>query len=199
MYRWRTLTQDERDQTLRFRQAMKRPWHGPPHRDGAHVDTYLFTAACYEHRPVIGASEARLRTFESDLLKETGANAARVLAWVVLPNHYHVLATVSSVRAVVRVLGRLHGRTSHQWNTEEETRGRQVWCRCAETAMKSDRHLWATVNYIHHNPVKHGLVDAALQWPYSSVHEFLATQGPAPLEALEKEYPVERYGAGWDW
>jgi putative transposase len=29
------------------------------------------------------------------------------------------------------------------------------------------------IDYIHYNPVKHGLVSLPIQWPYSSIHRFI--------------------------
>jgi putative transposase len=34
-------------------------------------------------------------------------------------------------------------------------------------------HLEAHVNYIHFNPVKHGLVKQVVDWPYSSFHRYI--------------------------
>jgi putative transposase len=30
------------------------------------------------------------------------------------------------------------------------------------------------VDYIHYNPVKHGLVERPVDWPYSSIHRYIA-------------------------
>ena len=37
------------------------------------------------------------------------------------------------------------------------------------------------VDYIHYNPVKHGLVKAPKDWPYSSFHNYV-NKGLYPLE-----------------
>src|SRR5688572_17098399 len=80
---------------------------------------------------------------------------------VVLPNHYHVLVETRDVLALLRDIGKMHGRTSFHWNGEDTQRGRQVWFNCAETSMKSDRHFWATLKLCASNPVYHGYVE---QW-----------------------------------
>ena len=58
--------------------------------------------------------------------------------WVVLPNHYHLLAFVPRYRALGELFRAVHGRTSHQWNAEEGARGRQVWYRFSDRAMRSE-------------------------------------------------------------
>jgi putative transposase len=127
-----------------------------------------------------------------------GAQNSSVHAWVVLPNHYHVLAHVPDVLALLRELGRLHGRSSHDWNGEENRRGRQVWCKAAETFIKSDRHFWAALNYVHHNPVRHEYVERWQDWPFSSAAEYLSAMGRAKAEAIWQQYPVLDFGQDWD-
>ena len=64
------------------------------------------------------------------------------------------------ISAVLKELGQLHGRTSFLWNAEDGCRGRHVWHRVAETEIKSESHFWATMNYVLHNAVRHGYVEA---------------------------------------
>ena len=198
MYNWRRMNDEEREETLARRKAWARPWHSPPHRVSAVGDGYLLTAACYEHRPCIGTSAERLAAFERELLETLEPVSTAIQCWVVLPNHYHTLLRTADVLAVLKAIGRLHGRTSFTWNTEDDTRGRHVWHSAAETAMKSERHWHATINYIHHNPVKHGYVPRWQDWPFSSAAAFLQQIGRDEAEALWKEYPIGEYGRGWD-
>lgn len=126
------------------------------------------------------------------------AVSKRIHAWVILPNHYHLLVSVDDMQGQLYALGKLHGRTSFQWNGEDAARGRKVWFSAAETAMKSERHFWATLNYIHNNPVKHGLVQSWQEWPFSSASQFLESFGREDAERLWKEYPIRDFGKGWD-
>jgi putative transposase len=197
MYRWRQMTPDQRRAALEHRRQRHRPWHGPPHFEGR-TGVYLVTAACYEHRPVIGLDPGRMAAFEADLLATVTAHAEPVWAWVVLPNHYHFLAGAPDVTRLLAALGRLHGRTSHAWNGEDGCRGRQVWHRAAETAIKSDRHFWATLNYVLHNPVRHGYVERWQDWPFSNAENYLAEAGRDEAERRWREYPVLDFGADWD-
>src|SRR3954464_3381230 len=105
-----------------------------------------------------------------DVLHE---HTMRVVSWVVLPNHYHALISTREVLALLKAVGRLHGRTSFDWNAEENTRGRHVWHNAAETVIKSTGHFNATINYVHHNPVKHRYVKKWTDWPWSSAADYL--------------------------
>ena len=158
----------------------------------------MFTAACYEHLAHVGYSAERMNDFESKLTEKAKAVTEHLVAWVLLPNHYHFLAVTQDAKTVTKDLGKLHGKTSFNWNGEESNRGRKVWCNAVETEMKSDRHYWATINYIHHNPVKHGYVEKWQDWPYSSAHQFLDDVGPEEARNIWNEYPITEYGKGWD-
>lgn len=197
MYRWRRMTDDQRQEAVRHRQQLRRPWHAPPHFE-ARTGIYLVTAACYEHRPVIGLNPERMAGFESDLLAALAVHADPVSAWVVLPNHYHFLARVSDLAGLLASLGQLHGRTSYVWNGEEGCRGRQVWHRAAETAIKSEGHFWAALNYVLHNPVRHGYVGRWADWPYSNAADYLTDVGRDEAERRWREYPLLDFGAEWD-
>lgn len=197
MYRWRKLSEQDQAALLIWRQGLKRPWHSPPHFvEGPAL--FQLTAACYEHAPIIGSTNERLQQFGADLLATLEEARCRVFAWCVLPNHYHLLLHVPDLRDTTRLLGRLHGRTSHAWNGEDDQRGRRVWSTPADRAIRGDSHFWATLNYIHHNPVKHGHVTRWQEWPWSSAHDYLETVGYDEAVRLWKQYPVLDYGKGWD-
>src|SRR5215469_11413673 len=49
---------------------------------------------------------------------------------------------------------------------------RRFW----EHAIRDDADLSRHVDYIHYNPVKHGLVSRACDWPYSSFHRYVARE-----------------------
>ena len=121
-----------------------------------------------------------------------------VLAWVVLTNHYHVLVRVSEFEALADIFKQIHGRSSFEWNQEDKLRGRKVWYRYSDRFIRSERHYYTTLNYIHYNPVKHGLVASPYDWQWSSVNWYLETQGREWLQDTWRRYPVRDYGKNWD-
>jgi putative transposase len=196
MYVWKQLTPEQRKEVLAFRIEQHRPWHSPPtlFNEGQ----FHLNAACYEHAPHIGREAARMEDFSQRLLQTMGENNATVYAWCVLPNHYHLLAATENLRALKKEIGKLHGRTSLEWNLAEGTTGRTVWHNCADRGIRGARHFWATINYIQNNPVHHGYVQHWDEWPYSSAREYLETMGREQAKAIWLEYPVLDYGQGWD-
>ena len=196
-YIWRELTPEQREELLAWRKHQGLPWHRPPHC-ASEKTRYHLTAACFEHRHYIGHSRERMESFCVTLLGVFAQRNALVHAWCALPNHYHALIETTVVLEVLADLGRMHGRLSFDWNGEEQTRGRQVWCGAVERYMRNDRHFWATINYVHNNPVHHGYVQRWQEWPYSSASEYLAQMGHSEAARIWKEYPILGYGKGWD-
>jgi len=196
-YQYRHLTHKQRELLLRYRQQHGYPWHAPPHLV-QQTGYYLFTAANFEHRSIMSSEQRRL-DFQSRLLERFRSAGFPACAWVVLPNHYHLLAFVPDFHKVARVFQRLHGSTSHQCNLEDGAVGRKVWYRYADRAMRSERHFYTTINYLHYNPVRHGHAERAGQWLSSSIWAYLDAKGPNWLKDAWREYPLRDYGKRWDW
>src|SRR3954468_22954131 len=148
MYDYRKMTSAERERVSAYRCQRKLPKHSPPHSAMGFTSQYLVTAACFEHKPIIGKSTERLSECEQQLLASCEEHAATVYGWCVLPNHYHVLVGTQQIKTLCRVLGHFHGRSSFHWNAEDNARGRKVWFRCFDREIRSERHFWATLNYI---------------------------------------------------
>ena len=158
---------------------------------------YLVSAACYEHRALIGSAERRSE-LEAALIHGAAAlEGVQVDAWVVLPNHYHVLVECD-FNMFRGWIGRLHNRKATQWNREDGTPGRKVWYRFLDRAIRSERHYYASLNYVHANPVKHGWVSDATEWRWSSLGAYLEVIGRDELAQWWRKYPVDNYGRGWD-
>lgn len=197
-YLWRDLNEKQRAELLAWRKERGYPWHSPPHRPNFGHLRFLISASCYEHRPYIGKDPERLDQFSQELLDLLKDHAQQTFARCILPNHYHVLVEAPDIKALLRELGLFHGRTSYTWNGEENARGRKVFFRAADRAMRSDRHYWATLNYVHHNPVRHKYVERWTDWPWSSAHQYLSEMGVDEATRVWRIYPIGDYGKDWD-
>jgi len=196
MYDYRTWSPEKRASALRERQLHGFPRHKPPHV--ADPDSWrLITAACFEHRHILDGPE-RLTWFEKQLLAHVAEHNIPCAAWVVLPNHYHLIARILDIDEFVKNLGRLHGRTSFVMNREDGARKRKVWHRCADRIIRNEDHYLVTLNYIHNNPVKHGYVEKWTDWPWSSFHWYLKKHGRDKMVQVWRDYPLLDYGKTWD-
>ncbi len=196
MYEYDKLTEEQREALVQERKIRGYPLHQPPHPVRERM-YYLLTVACYEHQHHMIAVARRQQVVDL-LFEQVVLYGIVVHAWVVLTNHYHLLVYVPVFDALKVIFQRVHGRTAFGWNREENVTGRKVWYRYSDRAIRSERHYNTTLNYIHFNPVKHGLVDSPYDWAWSSVHWYEADRGRDWLRDLWRDYPVKDYGKGWD-
>ncbi len=193
------MSDEERALALNERKARKQPWHAPPHWEYEGNVRFIVTAACYEHKPIIGKSFARMSEAESKLIEVCEDFDVKLFAWCILPNHYHLLIQTDKIsKFQENGLGKFHGSSSFRWNGEDEFRGRKVWYRSFERPMKSNRHFWASLNYVHHNAVKHGYVSNWQDWAFSSAVNYLESVGKEKAIEIWQEYPILDYGKDWD-
>lgn len=114
----------------------------------------------------------------------------RIEAMVVLPDHLHAVWTLPPddtgiglrwglIKAgFARRLPRLERRsTSRSGRGERGIWQRRFW----DHLIRDQADLNAHCDYIHYNPVKHGLVMAAKDWPYSSFHRYVRS-GVYPID-----------------
>jgi len=197
MYDYRKMTLEERVAVLAARRVRGYPLHEPP-RGLLEEGDYHITAACYEHRMIFDTPDL-LSWLHDEILDALTSAAKEVHAWCFLPNHYHVEARVVDGRAVSEALRITHSRIATRVNGLQHARGRRVFCQFTDRNMRSKRHYWTTVNYIHYNAVKHKYVDKNADWPWSSWALFVEKYGLAWMENMQRLHPLYDYGKGWDW
>ena len=103
-------------------------------------------------------------------------------AIVILPDHLHTIWTLPENDANFSLRWNLIKSTfsralpKHEpLSASRKNKGeRGIWQRRFwEHLIRDDNDYERHVNYIHHNPVKHGYVNKANQWPFSSIHQFI--------------------------
>lgn len=196
MYEYRQLTDEQKAEVLRQRQLRGYPLHAPPHLRDVE-GWFLITAATYEHKAHFCAEQDRAWLLE-ELFQELPAAQISCAAWVVLPNHYHLLAHCAPLSVISEPLRRVHARTARELNRRAGLMGRQVWYRYSDRLIRDDRHYYTTLNYIHYNPTKHGYVPKPLEWAQSSAHWYVEHLGIEWLRDAWRQHPVRDYGKGWD-
>ena len=170
-YEYRKLSPKEREEIVRYRSGRGYPLHAPPH-PFLEAGVYMISVANFEHRAIMNSTKRRT-DFEIRLLNAIKEIVEELIAWVVLPNHYHALLKVQSLDDVSVTLKHLHGTTSREWNIDDNLTGkRRVWYKFADTYIRNDAHLHIAFNYIHYNPVKHGYVSDPYEWLWSSLSTY---------------------------
>jgi putative transposase len=110
--------------------------------------------------------------------------------WVVLPDHLHCVIELPPGDADFAVRWRLikqgfsKGIPSTEWRSPvRQRRGeRGIWQRRYwEHLFRDEADFRAHMDYVHINPLKHGLVERVADWPYSTFHRLVA-QGVYPAD-----------------
>ena len=152
--------------------AYKEWAHAPSHlfQPGA---IYMITAATYKKALLFDTPQKR-DFLLSALFEESERLEWRMQAWAVMANHYHFVALAPSDADSLKTLTRrLHSRTARWVNGETGHRGRKVWHQYWDTCLTFEKSYLARLNYVHMNPVKHGIVSKATAYPWCSMAWFL--------------------------
>ena len=160
--------------------------HAPEHRLAA-GGTYFVTASTYSRRHHF-KGKARLAVLHRGLLKVAADFGWRLEAWAVFSNHYHFVVhspvDADTAEDLSRMLGLLHEKTAKWINKLDQAPARKVWHNYRETRLTYEKSYLARLNYVHQNPVKHGLVPVANQYPWCSARWFERTATPAQIKTI---------------
>ncbi len=118
------------------------------------------------------------------------AAAVEVWAWVLMPNHVHLVLVPADEDGLRRALAPVHRRYAGAVHARQKRSGHFWQGRFGAVAM-DEAHLAAALRYIALNPVRARLVAHATDWPWSSVHAHLAAKadGITALTPVLARYP----------
>jgi len=93
----------------------------------------------------------------------------RLAAWVVMPNHVHLLCTPIG-HSLGQIMHSLKSFTSSEANKLLNRAGRFWQKEYFDRYIRNARHYAKIVAYIESNPVKANLCKRASDWPFSSAY-----------------------------
>jgi len=151
------------------------------------VHLRFLTFSCYHRMPLLN-SDAIKDAFVENLLRAKKTTHFRLLAWVIMPDHVHMIIEPNLPdNPVAMVLSDLKGpfgnRILRTWKLRDPQMLKQVTDRrgqphfwepdeTLDTPITSYEQLDELVNRIHDNPVNRGLVRKPEDWPWSSCRYF---------------------------
>ena len=163
------------------------PWpHAPAHRL-ASGGTFIVTAGTYQKAHYFRGA-GRLGVLHRGLLGVARDFGWQLEAWAVFSNHYHFIGhtppDAPNAANLSDMLSVLHAKTAAWVNRLDNTPQRQVWHNFWETKLTYHRSYLARLNYVHQNPVRHGLVLVANQYPWCSAGWFEREAPPAQVRSI---------------
>ena len=145
--------------------------------------TYFFTVVTYQRKDVFAQNSERL-LLQSVWKDICSRHPFKILAFCILPDHFHMIMTLPDhdpnysmrIREIKRLFTSRYSRAytaqisqSRKKRKESDVWQRRFWEHCIMDAEDLIHHI----EYIHYNPVKHGLIDNACEWEASSFHSFV--------------------------
>ena len=147
--------------------------------------TYFITLVTYHRQPIFLDSKARI------ILRNAWKNVTQRFpfktdAVCLLPDHFHFIITLPDddynysmrIREIKRIFTRFY--LSEKPNQMKRNRSRihkheaTIWQRRFwEHTILDEDDFNHHIDYIHYNPVKHGLVKKVIDWPWSSFHHYV--------------------------
>ena len=95
-----------------------------------------------------------------------------VTAWVFLPDHWHAILYPHSPLTISEVMEAIKVSSTRRMNRTRGEAGVLWQGRFFDRALRTVKEYGETLEYIHWNPVRAGLVSRPELWPWSSVHQY---------------------------
>lgn len=162
--------------------------------------TFFFTVVAFRRQPIL-CDEAIRTALREAVLAVRRNKPFTIDAWVLLPDHLHCIWTLppddadfsgcwSLIKsAVSRAVGAQYRRAEWQIASKSKHREAGIWQRRFwEHCVRDENDFRRHVDYLHFNPVKHGLVSRVADWPHSTFHRF----------AADRRYPLDWAGCADD-
>jgi putative transposase len=130
------------------------------------------------------------QAFENVLRQADAFVPMRLLAYCVMPNHWHLVLWPRRDGELSEYLRWLTVTHTQRWHAHHGTAGMGSLYqgRFKSFPIQADEHLLAACRYVERNPVRAGLVKRAEKWPWGSLWhraqgdgQTLLAAGPVPL------------------
>ena len=131
---------------------------------------HFLTFSCYRRRPLLATAAAK-HTLERTLEDTRARQGLLVIAYVLMPEHIHLLTDEPEQGTIATFLQILKQRSSQALKSPEED---QFWQRrYYDRNVRIPEEATEKISYIHHNPVKRGLAVSPEDYTWSSASAYL--------------------------
>jgi len=130
---------------------------------------HVYNRGC--NREPIFTKPEHYSQFLLKLRKYLVSDTARVIAYCLMPNHYHLLVQLLK-DGLASAMHRLGVSYSKSINLQESRVGPLFQGPFQAIHVDDDSYLLELTRYIHRNPLHAGLVQRLEDWPYSSYPEY---------------------------
>lgn len=129
---------------------------------------YFITVCCHGRLPHFRDMSAA-RAVSRSLATVLNTQASTILAWVLMPDHYHLLLQLGDGDQLPVVMNRINSCTAKAANTSLSRIGKVWQGAYYDKAIRNDEQLGDFVRYLLDNPLRAGLVDRLGDYPYWNI------------------------------
>lgn len=148
---------------------------------------YFITGAIYKKRHLLQSAEIK-QLLSKQMNKYFRNYGWELYHWVILDNHYHLMAKSRIGKDLSRIMQGIHGGTSVAIQRATGAK-KPIWWNYWDYCPRDERDYYVRLNYLLWNPVRHDYVKDLAKYPYSSYHRLLAEAGEEKIEVQLFEYP----------
>jgi len=136
-------------------------------------------------------NEDNYHFFLGRLRKYASKGKQIVIAYCLMPNHFHLLLKETVDDNLKNTMLSLQTSYAKAINKKFKRNGHLFQGKYKKIRIENNNQLLRLSRYIHLNPVKAGLVNVPEEWPYSSYHEYIGLrQGSLPeTEIIIRQFP----------
>ncbi|HMB55912.1 MAG TPA: transposase [Arenimonas sp.] len=153
--------------TLPKTAAPDRPGHKAlrKHRVSAEGQVYFLTTTSLYRRPIFREADVSFAVCKA-LHQPWLWRDSRLLAWVLMPDHWHGLLRLGKADDLATVMGRFKAVTARAVDERHRVNG-WLWGRgFHDYALRGNESVRATARYLVANPLRAGLVEDLACYPY---------------------------------
>jgi putative DNA methylase len=111
--------------------------------------------------------DKRIATITEGALHYFDGKRYRLFAWVIMPNHVHVLIEIFDSFPLDKIVHSWKSYTAIEANKLLNRSGKFWYREYFDRYIRTREHFSNAVGYIHENPVKAGLVETSEDWQFS--------------------------------
>ena len=144
----------------------------------------MLTASTYR-KELMFKGEQNLDMLMASFIEVFQSHDWNIHAYVFFANHYHALIEKSEPSTALReTVQDYHRLTAMNVNHSADLPGRKVWFQYWDSSITFQKSYLARIQYIHMNPVRHGLVKSPHSYKWSSLHWFEQTASPTFVKTV---------------
>ena len=137
-------------------------------------NSVVFITQVVDRRTPVFADEQHLQLLRQVLHRVKEQYPFIMLGFVFLPDHFHLLIRPTAQSDFSTIMHSLKRNFTQQYKASVGITGSmRFWQKGFwDHIIRDDEDMRRHLDYIHYNPVRHGLVDRPELWPHSSYHEW---------------------------